>query len=333
MVIKAYGVPDSNQHGNVGDIYIDLDTGLTYECTKVKTDTTKLNGYISVKNRPIESPYTWEPMSAIEWVDEIPEGMTTFDPNWSHTSTYNMAALVKSIRIPYGTTTIMGGSFGGAGDNLDPWPNLEHIYIPDTVTEIQGGVFFNCSKLKELTIPGSVKTVGAGMFPSSLEKLTIEAGIEELPGGFLGGAFGLKVLNLPSTLKRIGSGMGCQAPIESLTLPDGLISIGGGGCSFPKITYVSIPGSVQELSGGAFAGCESLVKVDIQEGATGFGDDAFSACTALAEINIPNSVTVIPETAFESNTGLTTINIDAEPDSIAGAPWGAPDTCTINWLR
>lgn len=33
MIIKGHGEPTSCTYGNVGDIYVDLDTKNTYECT------------------------------------------------------------------------------------------------------------------------------------------------------------------------------------------------------------------------------------------------------------------------------------------------------------
>lgn len=328
MVIKAYGAPDANQHGSVGDIYIDLNSGLTYECVAVKTETTEYNGYVSVTSVPIESPYVWEPMSAIEWVDEVPADFGYLNANPGSIDNFNLNKLVKSIRIPYGVTAIAAGSF-----NASSWSNVKHMYIPDTVQAIESGCL-NGTSIEELTIPGSVLSFGGMWAPYTLTKLTLESGITTLPAGFLHGTNELKTLILPDTLTRIEDGMAASGGVKvtSITLPESLEYIGSGAFSGFGIKEVTIPGSVRENGAGAFASCNALTKITIEDGVPALNQIAPS-CPALIEINIPNSVTSMHENEFAGDTALATINIDAAEGSIAGAPWGAPDTCTINWLR
>lgn len=56
----------------------------------------------------------------------------------------------------------------------------------------------------------------------------------------------------------------------------------------------------------------------------------FNGCRNLSIINLTSKITKINKEAF-SMSSLTTINIDRKKDSILGAPWGAPSTCTVNW--
>lgn len=318
MIIKGHGAPDANQHGSVGDIYLDLDTNNTYECVDVKTDVVDY-GFVDIHvpaNR-----YAWNPLGSIEWIDELPEG-TVFTAMGRSADFF--APLVKAFNIPRGVTTIQGGSFS------DSWTNLKHLHIPDTVTTIQSGAFAGCSSLEELTIPGSAHFINGNMFHANIKKVVLEDGITSLPAGFANGT-SLEELILPNTLTRIESGA-LNGNFTSITLPDGLLYIGGGN-QFGKVAHLTIPGSVQELDPGAIFNTETLVRLDFQEGITSIQDSIVNGCTALTEVNIPNSVTGIHETAFKYGTALSVINIDAAKDSIAGAPWGAPETCVVNWLR
>ena len=54
--------------------------------------------------------------------------------------------------------------------------NVEHVVIPDGVTEIQTGAFKECSNLKSVVIPESVSEINEDTFLGcdSLESLTIE---------------------------------------------------------------------------------------------------------------------------------------------------------------
>ena len=57
---------------------------------------------------------------------------------------------------------------------------------------------------------------------------------------------------------------------------------------------------------------------------------SFALCTALTNINIPESVADIGNNAFYLCNALDTITINKPKDSIAGAPWGAPNA-TVVW--
>lgn len=265
----------------------------------------------------------------VEWVEDTGKS-TIFDANKSSPS-FNLLSLFKTITIPTWMTAIGAGCFSGS-----EWENLEHINIPNTISSIGSGAFIGCAAMKELTIPGSVRTIGSSWIHPNLEKLTIDDGLEEIGPGFISGdAALLKELKLPSTLKKIGSGaMGGCLLLTSLELPEGLTYIGGG-CMLNGITYISIPGSVQTMEGGAFSGCKALKKVDIQEGVPEIRSGVFVNCAALEEVNIPASVETIGTEnggAFSGCTALTEININKPENSIEGAPWGAPETCKINWL-
>lgn len=57
-------------------------------------------------------------------------------------------------------------------------------------------------------------------------------------------------------------------------------------------TFTGMDGVTYEVTGigeGAFAGCESLVSVNIPEGITSIGDSVFSGCTNLGHVTILNS--------------------------------------------
>ena len=53
--------------------------------------------------------------------------------------------------------------------------SLESIVIPDSVTEIRYGAFFNCKSLKNIVIPNSVTDIGSSAFwgCASLRSITL----------------------------------------------------------------------------------------------------------------------------------------------------------------
>ena len=91
--------------------------------------------------------------------------------------------------------------------------------------------------------------------------------------------------------------------------------------------------SVTKIGDRAFHNKIKMTEVILPEGLKEIGN-SFQYCTSLTEIYIPNSVETIASDAFRYSTNLMHIRIDKEPNSIAGAPWGAISwDRAVEWLR
>ena len=75
------------------------------------------------------------------------------------------------------------------------------------------------------------------------------------------------------------------------------------------IKSVSLPDGLTSIGGFAFRGCTSLSSVTIPDSVTSIGYYAFSGCTSLTSVTIPDSVTTIEDSAFSGCTSLTAINV------------------------
>ena len=75
------------------------------------------------------------------------------------------------------------------------------------------------------------------------------------------------------------------------------------------IKSVSLPDGLTSIGNNAFSGCTSLTSVTIPDSVTSIGSDAFYGCTSLTSVTIPDSVTSIRDHAFYGCTSLTAINV------------------------
>ena len=111
--------------------------------------------------------------------------------------------------------------------------------IPNSVTNIGNGVFWDCESLKEITIPNSVTGIGSRAFYycKSLEEITI-----------------------PNSVTSISnSAFYYCVSLTSITIPDNVISIGNYTFSCCKsLKEITIPNSVTSVGIGTFYGCNSL---------------------------------------------------------------------------
>lgn len=205
--------------------------------------------------------------------------------NWSYNET------TKTLTIS-GTGNMSNYYSSGTAGGRAPWVNskikdeIETVVISEGAESIGEYAFFECTGLKNVTIPSTVKTINEGAFYkcSGLTSPQPEKSDDEI--------------------------------VDSITIPYGVTSIGDevfAHCTGLK--KVTIPGSVKSIGERAFSDCHisteesedgterGLEKVAIENGTETIGNEAFNGCKKLNDIILPDSVTSIGETAFQY-TGL-----------------------------
>jgi len=121
-------------------------------------------------------------------------------------------------------------------------------------------------------------------------------------------------INLPASLTTIRDEAFMHVSyMNSITIPDGVSSIGRGAFDTSWLTSITIPDGVSSIEEGTFKDNELLTSVTLPAGLTNISSDAFNGVRALSSITIPQTVTNIGSRAF-SNTGLTSITI---PDGVS----------------
>ena len=205
--------------------------------------------------------------------------------NWSYNET------TKTLTIS-GTGNMSNYYSSGTAGGRAPWVNskikdeIETVVISEGAESIGEYAFFECTGLKNVTIPSTVKTINEGAFYkcSGLTSPQPEKSDDEI--------------------------------VDSITIPYGVTSIGDevfAHCTGLK--KVTIPGSVKSIGERAFSDCHisteesedgterGLEKVVIENGTETIGKEAFNGSKKLNDIILPDSVTSIGENAFQY-TGL-----------------------------
>lgn len=205
--------------------------------------------------------------------------------NWSYNET------TKTLTISGAGNMSNYYSSGTAGGRA-PWVNskikdeIETVVISEGAESIGEYAFFECTGLKNVTIPSTVKTINEGAFYKCTGLTSPEP---EKPNDEI---------------------------TDSIIIPYGVTSIGDevfAHCTGLK--KVTIPGSVKSIGERAFSDCHisteesedgterGLEKVAIENGTETIGKEAFNGCKKLNDIILPDSVTSIGENAFQY-TGL-----------------------------
>lgn len=270
----------------------------------------------------------------------LTDGITELDGSF-----YYCHAL-KEVRIPGSIKKLSFQDFMSCN-------SLETVVFDEGVEEIAG--FTDNPKLKNITIPSTVKKIGSLRNNPSLETIFIPEGVEYLAK--FDDCTALKQINIPSTITYIGSFMNCNAlekvivadlkswcharhsvdgwypphqpsgtlylgtieqnePITKLEIPEGTEKVEAWAFQYlTSLTSVSIPSTVKYLGGGTFRGCTGLTEIVLPEGLEKFGGD-FAGCVNLTTLTIPSTVNYIESGAFDDVANLNDVWCKAFPDKL-----------------
>ena len=184
---------------------------------------------------------------------------------------------VTQIIIEEGVTSIQGGAF------LRDLPNLESVFMPDSITFLYDGLF-------------SERENDVIFYCSSESKAAMYALTHSgVSAKYIRGTSGDCNWSLDGTVLTI-SGNGSMDNYQSHYVPWGR-----------EITEVILENGVTSIGNYAFYECKSLEKINIPESVTRIGNCAMEYCTGLQKIYIPSNVTIIAAGAFEYCENLSLV--------------------------
>ena len=151
------------------------------------------------------------------------------------------------------------------------------------VTAIGDEAFFGFESLESISLPDSLKMIGANPFRGcfSLTEITVSP-------------------NHP-TLETIDGALIDKQQMKLISYLQGLTA-----------RTCQIPQEIKEIGDYAFDGCGSLASMTLPDNLTTIGDYAFHFCYGLRSIAIPDSVTEIGENPFRQCSSLTEITVSPD---------------------
>ena len=227
-----------------------------------------------------------------------------------------LVAGCKASKIPSYTEHIGRFAFQGAA--------LESVALPEGVTSIEDYAFAHNDRLKEITLPQSLTSIGKAVFfwCTALGKIAIPDGVTSVGDNAFSTCVSLKELALGAELLSAGCGLTefCVA-LEKITVSENNESFSGeGNCLTRKAdnTVIAgcasskIPAGTEQIGEYAFCGQTQLGAIDFPDGLKNIGHYAFS-CTGLKELKLPRGLQRIGVSAFANCIELEYVQI---PDSV-----------------
>lgn len=180
----------------------------------------------------------------------------------------------------------LGGVFRGC-------TRMTSVTIPECFTEIPPNTFAECTNLKEVHFPNTLKKIGFSAFSgcTGLTSISIPNSVTEIGEWGFSKCINLETVELPGSLKEIGRYCFSMCTnLISITIPNSVALIGDNAFSYcERLRSINIPSSVKEIEESLFIYC-GLTSIEIPNGVTTIGKNAFAFCENLETVIIPESV-------------------------------------------
>ncbi len=196
-----------------------------------------------------------------------------------------------------------GGLYNSDGSRLLYYPlNGAVVFnVPDGVKELSANVFRTNTILTEVYIPASIEKIGDNAFYNctKIKKITIAEGESSLEIGDYAFYYCslLKEIVLPARLKSLGR----YAFYYNSTLKN--------------VTFNGT--AVRELGNYTFSYCKELKNIDLPESLETLGDYVFSGCYKLTTVNLPSTLTEMGKDVFNYCYNLSDIVIAKNNETYA----------------
>lgn len=205
---------------------------------------------------------------------------------------------------------------------------IKSVTLSSQITEIPDYMFYGCTALESVKC-GNIISIADNAFKECINLKNFDFASVEAVGGYAFRDSGITQANFMKA-KTIGdyAFSGCSA-LETLTLNEGLMSVGKQAFSGTGIKELSVPASLTEVGDYAFYGNNTLEKVTFAGSVYGkgafqqnpalrnvtftggkayeVGEQAFWQCTALSSVTFGSGLTSIGAYAFRE-TAVTSVS-------------------------
>ncbi len=230
---------------------------------------------------------------------------------------------------------------------------IQTLYIPDTVKEIESSSFSGCTSLTAVKLPNQLSIIAPSLFSgcTSLKSITIPESVTEIMSRSFSGCYNMETVyfnaincasfsssftffertdntNVDVTV-YIGKNVEviptyifyqCEF-LKQVIFEENSACISIGNYAFKNsgITSINLPEGLVRIGKEAFYVCSKLENIALPSSLSEVGGGAFLNCALIKEITIPNKLTIIPERMFYGCTSLTELYLHDEITEIGSS--------------
>ena len=250
------------------------------------------------------------------------EGIFAYDLYSNHAVLTGIDGAPVSLDIP---AELGGQPVTALGEYaLKGQAQLTSVTVPEGVTALEAGAFYECSALTEIALPHSLEMIGESAFYecTALKQITIPtAGVIGRSAFF--GCEALTEVRMPEHMTALGyMSFGKCTALTEITVPEGITELPISVFSHcTALRTVSLPESLTAIQNAAFHLCQSLEEITLPENLQTMERMTFSGCSALENLTLPASLREIPESMLLNCGKMGTLTV-CNPDAAFPASIG-----------
>ena len=257
-------------------------------------------------------------------------GEHTYDAENTCTECLDYKDKGVEFTLQNGTYTVSAYT-GDAGEVIIP---TKYKNVP--VTCIGKEAFYNCTSVRQVTIPDSVTTIeDFAFFQCGLRDITIPEGVISIGRWAFAECMAVGTITIPNSVTSIGDSAFRKCKPTQYTVYQNGEYWGNSNNPYlyladvadKTVTSFSISEQTKFIGNSAFFQCYSLESITIPGSVTGIDSQAFFACTKLKTVTFASNtnLTAIGFSAFNSCKALQSIAI---PASVKKLGSGVFEKCT-----
>ena len=195
------------------------------------------------------------------------------------------------------------------------------IEIPEGMTVIDNNAFKNNTKLKEVILPSTLKSIGISAFEgTSLSKIELPSSLTYIGENAFANIMTLTEVTLPKSVETASHAFYGDINLKKVIFEDGIVTIPSGVLYNTGLEEIVLPSSVKTIGSYAFSNNKSLEKINLLDGVRQIEEGAFSGDSKLSVVELPETLTEISRYVFSDTPSLTHISL---PSGITNIGTGA----------
>ena len=184
------------------------------------------------------------------------------------------------------------------------------IEIPEGMTVIDDNAFKNNTKLKEVILPSSLKSIGISAFEgTSLSKIKLPSSLTYIGENAFANIKTLTEVTIPKSVESASYAFYGDVNLKKVIFEDGIVTIPPRVLHNTGIEEIVLPSSVKTIGSYAFSNSKSLEKINLLDGVRQIEEGAFSGDSKLSDVELPKTLTEISSYVFSDTPSLTHINL------------------------
>ena len=184
------------------------------------------------------------------------------------------------------------------------------IEIPEGMTVIDSNAFKNNTKLKEVILPSTLKSIGTSAFEgTSLSKIELPSSLTYIGKNAFANIKTLTEVIIPKSVESASYAFYGDVNLKKVIFEDGIVTIPPRVLHNTGIEEIVLPSSVKTIGSYAFSNSKSLEKINLLDGVRQIEEGAFSGDSKLSVVELPETLTEISSYVFSDTPSLTHINL------------------------